>query len=201
MVHNALAMPPLPTPKSDTGPVELLYMGRIDPEKGLDVLIEALGKLPAELPYWHITIAGTGRGRTVMPLLRRARDLNLESNITWAGFVADAAPLLAKAHIGALPTRVPEAFGLAILEYMHSGTVPVVTDSGAQTEIVTDGADGAVVATGNADALADALARLIADGDERRRLAAAAVETASKRFDYSNFLNDITKIYKEATAT
>ncbi len=200
VVHNALSEPPEATPKSASGPVEMLFMGRIDPEKGLDVLIEALGKLPGDLPDWHLTVAGTGKGRTVMPLLRRARELDLDSRITWAGFVSDPSALLAKAQIGVLPTIAPEAFGLAILEYMHSGSVPVVSDSGAQPEIVTDGTDGIVVAAGDATALAAALARLVSDGDERRRMAAAAVATVSERFDYNRFFTDITEIYEEVTA-
>lgn len=200
VVHNALATPPLPAEKAAGGSVELLFIGRIDPEKGLDVLIEALAQLPAGLPDWHLTVAGTGRGRTVMPLLRRAAEAGLDGRIDWKGFVADTSPLLRAAHIGVLPTRAPEAFGLAILEYMHSGCVPVVTDSGAQPEIVTDGTDGRVVAAGSAAALADALADLITDAAGRARLAGNARATACSRFAYGDFYRKITEIYKEVTA-
>lgn len=200
VVPNALASPPPLTEKSSGAPVEILYLGRIDPEKGLDVLIDALAKLPPDLPEWQLTVAGTGTARDVMPLVRLSRQTGIDSRIDWKGFVSDPSALLASAHIGVLPTRAPEAFGLALLEYMHSGCVPVTSDSGAQPEIVTDGVDGAVFAAGDAAALADALTPLIADSALRHRLGLAAAQTARSRFNYHDFYNDITKIYRATIA-
>lgn len=71
----------------------------------------------------------------------------------------------------------------ALLEAMATGAAVVVTDAGSMLEVVTDGKDGVVVPQKNAPALADAIARLLADAGRRRELGAAAAQTVARAFD------------------
>lgn len=197
MVHNAIMVPRVPrTERAAAGaPVRMIFCGRIAPEKGIDVLLRALDKIK-HLP-WELEVCGTGRSREVMPLVRLSRGLGLEPRINWRGFEANVAARMAGADVLVLPSLVPEAFGLVILEAFSQGLPVVTTDSGAQPEIVDDGVDGLLVPKGDPDALAAALERLIADPAYRRTLAANAVAASVGTHAYSHFYNKILDIYRQ----
>jgi glycosyltransferase involved in cell wall biosynthesis len=78
-----------------------------------------------------------------------------------------------------------EAFGLVIVEAMACGTVVVVAHGGGPAELVEDGHTGLCFEPGNSTSLARALKRVLADGNLRSRLAAAAYDHARRKFDMS----------------
>lgn len=196
-VHTVLNAIPDPgrqhTDADSLAPVKILYAGRISPEKGVDTLIKALGTIKA-LP-WTAEICGTGRPRDVMPLMRLARDLGIADRIDWPGHIDNITARIAAADISVLPTRAPEAFGLAIIEAMSQGVPVVTTDNGAQPEIITDGSDGLLVAPDDPQGLAYALERLIESPTLRRGIGERARETFAGRFCYERFYNEIAAIY------
>ena len=128
-----------------------LVASRLAPEKGIDVAIEAcrIAKLP-------LVIAGDGPERAAL----RARAAGAE--VRFAGHVADAelVRLRAGASIALMPSRSAETFGLAAAEAMAAGVPVAASRVGALPELV--GEEG-LVAPGDPDALAGAMARLIAD--------------------------------------
>lgn len=179
---------------SDTlGPVKIIYVGRISPEKGPDTLIRALAEIK-EIP-WAAEICGTGRGRDVMPLMRLARELGIAGRISWPGHVSEPLRRIAGSDIVVLPTRAPEAFGLTLLEAMSQGVPVVTTDNGAQPEIITDSIEGLLVAPDNPDAMADALRQLAENPALRRDMGLRGRETFERRFGYDRFYNEIISIY------
>jgi len=198
VVPNVPAIEPASGPHTPAdGPVRLLYAGRIDPEKGLDTLLEALGKLDTA-SAWHLDICGTGLPRHVMPLMRLARDLGIDSRIDWRGFVADMAPVRAAADIAVVPSRVPESSSLAALEALSQGVPVVATDNGAQREAITHGHEGLLVPPDDPAALAAALASLVDDPDRRAAMSRAAIESYRTSHSYSTFISDILNVYETA---
>ena len=130
VVHNAITAPENVEPAAgkEAGEIRLVFAGRLAPEKGLDILIQALAKIK-DRKHLRLKIAGVGRGRDVMPLMGLARRLDVADNIEWLGPVDKIFPLMASADIGVLPSIVKEACPLAPLEFMSQG-IPVIADGG-----------------------------------------------------------------------
>ena len=165
---------------SNDSVVRLLAIGAVVPRKGFDVLIAALGAL-TDLP-WHLTIAGD-RGRDPQAAARLDADiarLNLDSRVDVLGAVPPErlGELYAGADVFTLASRF-EGYGMAFTEAIAHGLPVIGTTAGAIPETVPAGA-GVLVAPDDPAALADALRRLIADGGDRRRMAACAHQAAQK---------------------
>lgn len=194
VVPNAVKIRPVEPLDVPHGENRVVYVGRIAPEKGIDVLIKAISKLD-DIPGLRLVIAGTGRGRDVMPLMDLARRLGVDARIDWVGQVSDVAPLMASAAVGVLPSVGKEAFGLVVAEFMAQGVPVIATGHGACAEIITDGVDGLLVPPADVDALADALRRLLDDPDLRRQLGGEGARTVASRFAYDRFYQAIEDIY------
>jgi glycosyltransferase involved in cell wall biosynthesis len=144
------------------GAVRVLAVGRLAPEKGIDVLLRAARDLPIE-----VVLAGTGPEE---PRLRAIAG----PNVTFLGNVPrdELASVYADADIVAMPSR-SDPWGMVLNEAALAGK-PLVstTAAGAAWELIEDGVNGVRVPPGDEDALRGAIARLA--GDERFRLAAGA---------------------------
>lgn len=193
VIHNAVAIPPCPRANRADGPVNLIFAGRIVPEKGLGVLIEALGKL--QDTDWRLTVCGTGSGKDVMPLVARARQLGIDSRIDWKGHVDNVIDEFAQADVAIAPSIWREPFGLTILEAMSQGLPVITTDNGAQREFMKDGADGILVPPSNPTALAAAISRLVSDPALRADMGRHACDTYTARLSYDRFYKSILALY------
>ena len=161
------------------GVVRLLAVGSVVPRKGYDVLIAALAPLAA-LP-WRLTIAGD-RTRDEAAAAQLDADITshkLADRIEVLGALpADRlATLYAGADLFVLASRF-EGYGMAFAEATAHGLPVIGTTAGAIPETVPAGT-GMLVPPDDTTALADSLRRMIADGDERRRLAAGAQAAAA----------------------
>lgn len=157
----------------------VLFLSRIDPKKGLDVLLEAQALLRARQPDAVLVVAGDGAPNLVERLRRDAARLRLDQGVTWVGRLSGPAKwqALAAADVMVLPSR-SENFALAVAEAMAVGT-PVVVSAGVglAPEIAQWGA-GLVVPV-DAAKVADAVAEVLGNpgaatamGEAGRRLAA-----------------------------
>lgn len=193
-VFNSIIAPE-PAPRHDTdGTVRLLFAGRISPEKGVGVLLEAMACL-SDLPL-ELTIAGVGPAGTVMPLMSLCHRLNLDDRVTWAGHIDDIFGAIARTDIGLVPSVCVESFSLTVLEFMSQGVPVVASGAGGPSEIITDGTDSLLVPPSDKQALADAIRRLAADAALRERMGRAAKATFDTRFAYNRFYNRIMAIYE-----
>ena len=156
----------------------VVTVGRLSEEKGHDRLIEAFARIAPAHAGWQLLIAGDGPLRGALEALRDR--LGLADRVQLPGLVRDVGALLARADLYVLPSR-REVFPMALCEAMASGVPAVATEyRAAVREIVRDGVDGVVVPPDDVPALAAAMARLMDDAAERRRLGARAVEVVER---------------------
>jgi len=146
--------------KAGSAPLEgspsFVTVGRLFYQKGLDVLMEGLALAAPEMPTAHVTLVGDGPDKAA--LLAQARDLGVDSMVSFVGFQSNPLPLVAKADFFLLPSRY-EGFSNAVLEALALGTPVVVTDCpGANRDMVRPGIDGWLVPTEDPQALAATMA-------------------------------------------
>lgn len=193
VIHNAVReVPPCVPPRPHDEPV-ILYLGRIAEEKGLDILIAALGMIPDR--RWRLKVAGAGVSTEVMPIVRMARGNGVDARTEWMGHVDSTDEVLADADIVVVPTKAPEAFGLVILEAMGAGRAVIASDSGAQAELIDDGVDGVLFRSGDVGDLRDKIVTLLEDRDTRDRLAQKATSAPAEKFAYDDFFKKVEQLY------
>ena len=151
--------------------VTVCCVGRLEYQKGIDVLLEAVSLLSRRSIKAIAIIVGDGQLRT--NLAATCGSLGVKSLVTFAGFQTDVSNYLMASDIFVLPSRY-ETMSIALLEAMASGLPCIVTNVGENAQLITDGAEGFVVPPEDVEKLADALAKLIADPDLRRRMGQAA---------------------------
>lgn len=151
----------------------ILFLGRHEERKGLDVLLAALSRLDADVVCW---VAGTG------PDTARLRDrYGSDHRIEWLGRISEPDKLarLRGATLFCAPSLHGESFGIVLAEAMAAGTAVVASSLDGYRNVATDGVDAALVPPGDADALAATLRDLL--GDDRRR--AELVAAGHRRAD------------------
>lgn len=180
VIPNAVARPPGIRPRAVTRPGSgiVLGVGRLEREKGFDLLIAAFAQAARDHGGWELVIAGIGSERGALAAL--ADESGVGNRVRLIGLRADIWPLYAAADVFALPSR-HEGFPNALLEAMAAGLPVVAADCpNGPREIITDECDGLLTPAGDVDALAHALSRLIGDAGLRRRLGGAATAVAAR---------------------
>jgi glycosyltransferase involved in cell wall biosynthesis len=142
-----------------------LFMGRLEPEKRLDCLLDAWPKVRQALPDALLVVAGDGWQRPAL----RARAV---PGVRFVGVVDDPVPYLQAADCFVLPSET-EGLPNALLEAMASGLPCVATAIGGNVDALCPGVEGWLVPPGDADALGVAVVEALS-GEDRQRLAAAA---------------------------
>ncbi len=157
-------------------------VGRIDPEKGVDVLVRAMALLQGPAAGAHLVVVGTaGVGpHDFADRVRAEAEELLGERVRFVGR-SDDVPEVLKALDVLVNASVAEPFGLSVLEAQATGVAVIGTLSGGIPEFVLDGDNGILVPSGDAKAMAGALERLIADTELRGRLAEHGLASASER--------------------
>jgi glycosyltransferase involved in cell wall biosynthesis len=168
------------------GHIVLAALGRLENQKGFDILLEALPLLGKTRPdlFEKIKCVIAGSGSLEAELRRRAAPLG--DKVLFTGFRSDVRDFLAAADVFVLPSR-SEGQPLALLEAMAIGKPVLAADLPGVKEIVTDGTNGALFKSGDPAALAGRLAALLSDPAGACRMGAKATETAS-RFTLESFV-------------
>jgi starch synthase len=162
----------------------VLFAGRINAEKGLDVLLEALGELPAGSPT-ELRIAGVVEDAAYWARCRElsaaAAARNRTLAVTPLGHLpyAEIDDELARADIVAIPSQWPEPLGAVALEAMAAGAAVVASRIGGLAGTIDDGVNGILVDAGDTGAWCEAMATLLADPQRRSALSERAREVAA----------------------
>lgn len=158
--------------------VNLLYVGRLEREKGVDVLLAAMRDISWDRDerFYALDIAGDGTERYSLRSLEKEYVLD---SVRWLGRVEDVASALERAHIMVVPSR-SEGWGMAAIEAAASGLPTVMTDVGCAGEVFEHEKSALIVPAGDPKALADAIVRLGDDEQLQERLASAALEVVRR---------------------
>lgn len=175
----------------------VLYLGRLDREKGLDVLLNAAPAILARHPKTRFVLVGKGRyGAAIEQHLIAA---GLQQRVRMPGYLAGEtlALTLHSADVMVVPSRY-EPFGIVALEGMSCGLPLVVPDETGLAEIVRHQRDGLQFRAGQPDALAAAVGRLLDDPALARQLGESARAAVGERFAWSRIAADTACVYREA---
>ncbi|MDY0976362.1 glycosyltransferase family 4 protein [Massilia sp. CFBP9012] len=150
----------------------ILFLGRLDPAKGVDELLHACAVLAARHPRLRLVLGGSGDLGWVR---RRAAELGIAGRVETPGWLDAAArdAQLARAWLFCLPSHA-EGLPMSVLEAMAAGVPVVATEVGGIPEALAGGERGLLVPARDAAALAGAIGRLLDDGQLHARLACAA---------------------------
>lgn len=160
----------------------ILFLGRLDPKKGLELLLESVAALRTRHPEAALVVAGSGAPGYVAQLTARAIRLGLERDILWTGHLAGKAKwaALVDARVLVLASHA-ENFAVSVAEAMGAGTPVVISERvGIQADVRKAGAG--LVVPRSPVALAQALERILDDPGR-----AAAMGEAGRRFVASTY--------------
>lgn len=160
------------------GPKRILHISNFRPVKRVLDCIHALAKVRRHVDA-ELFLAGDGPDRS--PAEQLAQELKIDKYVRFLGKQNHMERLIPRMHALHLPSEM-EAFGLAALEAMACGVVPVATRTGGVPDLITHGQDGFMEPVGDVDAQADRLAELLSDEALLNRMASAARRTAETRF-------------------
>jgi glycosyltransferase involved in cell wall biosynthesis len=159
--------------------IRVVAAGRLHPKKGFDILIRAIGLLRARGLDVVCDIAGEGDERAALEHLITALDLGVAVSLT--GWTLDVSGFLASGDLFAFPSH-QEGFPLSLLEAMAVG-LPVVSSAiDGPVEMIVDGETGLLTPPDNPQALADALAAVIADPERARVMGEKAREAVLRDY-------------------
>lgn len=156
-------------PEIDRDKPKILFLSRVHPKKGLDLLLRAMKILRAASRSYQLLIAGPGEDRYIAELKSLAEELGVADEVQFLGMVSgvEKTSLYQTADVFVLPTH-QENFGLVLPEAMACGT-PVITTRG--TDIWRElESGGATIVDESPSQIADAVVAVTADPERRRRL-------------------------------
>ena len=164
---------------------------QLDVLKSADILANERG-----VRNFRLTIVGDGDAAYTGELKNYIKEKGLEEMVEMTGRIDNVPELLTRMDVGVVASS-HEAFGRVTVEYMLAGMAALVSDGGANTEIVDDGTTGLVYRSGDAGNLADRMEMLVKDGDLLRRLAEAGKEHAENNFSSKANSRAIGALYAE----
>ncbi|WP_219419864.1 glycosyltransferase family 4 protein [Pseudonocardia nigra] len=188
-VRHGVPLPATPARPRGEPPLVVGAVGRLTPQKGIDVLLAATARLHARGRALRVVIAGAGRDEA--ELRRRAAGLP----VTFPGFCTDVPALLRGLDVFCLPSRA-EALSLALLEAVAHG-LPCLTTAVGDTVGALDGC-ALVVGPDDVDALTAAMDRLLTDPDLRRELGRRARERAVRDFAVTRMAGEVASVWRRA---
>ena len=182
-----------PFPEYRDGKTNILFVGRVEPRKGAQYLVRAYAKLKQRHPDTRLIICG--RGPELGELRRFVRDQHV-GDVLFAGRVSetDKARFYKTADIFCAPSTGQESFGIVLLEAMAAGTAAIASDIHGYKKVIQRNVSGLLVEPKDADALCEALERLVTEPELRRRLGVNG-SIRAQEFDWSHVTDQLLAFY------
>lgn len=168
--------------------------GRLEEQKGHDVLFDALARLVAKGVDFTLAVAGEGSRRSWLE--QQALSRGLAPRVQFVGQLDDVAGLLAAADAVLLPSRW-EGLPLVLLEAMARGRPIVASAVGGVPDAIEDGVHGTLVPPGDAEALAAALEQLHRSADRAWRHGRAAAQRVRERYTWRAVVDEFEAVYDD----
>jgi len=172
----------------------ILYVGRLVPEKGANVLLGAMPRVLSSHPEAKVVVVGEGYYKE--ELMRIAGRLNISSKVYFTGYVDDwtLGSLYKCASIAVFPSLY-EPFGIVALEAMASGIPVVVSDTGGLSEIVENNVSGLKVEPNNSEALSRAISYLLDNPDFAEHLKQEAFKKVTRTYNWRAIAERTAELY------
>lgn len=181
-------------------------LSRINPRKGIDYFLDAAALVRQRCPTAHFLVVGeamTNAGGVYKKnrpyraeLQERAVQLGISDHTRFTGMRRDVPQILAASAVSVLPS-FSEGISNTLLESMAAGATVVATRVGGTPEIIEDGEHGLLVPPGDAQALADAICRLLEDPLLAARLSAQARKRVETEFSFEKVVQQTEDLYAE----
>jgi glycogen(starch) synthase len=194
---------------SERGPSarDLLYVGKLEPRKGFDTLVEAFARAHRDLPGGtRLRVAGSDtafgpRGSSFRDYVLQSLPLEVCAKIDILGWVDDdeLGHLYRRSAVVVAPSRY-ESFGLPFIEAMQYGKAVIGTTAGGIPDVVEDGVEGILVPPGDVDVLAAAMTRVLTDDRLRERFECASRARYERDFTKAAFASRAENAYRRVIA-
>jgi len=176
------------------GSETVLFLGRLDSQKGLETALTAWARVAAKRPSAQLVFAGDGPARNALET--QARGAGFGEQVRFLGTRSDPGRLLQASQLFLLPSK-SEGISNALLEAMATGVACVASRVGGNCEVLEHGVSGLLVPPGDAAALADAVVTLLEDEALRKRLGTAARIATIERYGVDRMVRRYVHLYTE----
>jgi glycosyltransferase involved in cell wall biosynthesis len=202
VLHNALVTESyghqmLDTPRrliDPRGAVRLLNVGRLSPEKGQALLLQAVARLLPDYPGLVVWFAGTGPLRG--DLEAEAQRVGLDARVRFLGYVADMPTLYADVDL-VVQSSLTEGLPNVMLEVAYLGVPVVATDVGGTAEVIEHGVSGWLVRPGSVQALEDGLRAFLREPAVHVAMAARGRQRIESEFEFGHRTERQMRLYEE----
>ena len=208
LIPNAIALPteeelcPCPGLINSLGWPQSSYMlitvGRLEPVKGLSVLIESLAQVVMSEPRVRLLIVGEGRSQ--IQLQQQVIELGLQKHVVFAGFRKDIKNLLVTADLFCMPS-LSEGLPYALLEACTCKVPVLATSVGGMADFLEDQVSALLVPANDSASLAQNILMLMHDSEFSLRLAEAAYQKVAVEMSLPSMIDQTLMIYNERNET
>jgi len=194
--HCGIARSTVPAEPAKLRPQRVAYVGRLEPYKRVDVMLQAMAQLADRFPNTEIVVIGRGSDRERLEGV--ARELKLDARTRFTGFVTDAErdALLAGTRVCVCPSE-KEGWGLTVIEANGVGTPVVATDAPGLRDSVRHGETGFLAPFADVAAFAARIAEILDDDTLSLRMQQAAYEW-SQSFDWDRSADEMAECLERA---
>lgn len=175
----------------------VLYVGRLSPRKGPDLLIQAVNELSASGTPVELAIAGdafVGLEWFEQELHAEAMNSSVENSVQFTGFVPDIWPLLAQSDVLVVPSRLDESFGNTAVEGILAGRPVVVSNTSGLCEAASGYGSAIYVEPGDSGAIADALRQIYENWEDFSTQAAIDAVVAEEKHSLATYRRKLAEI-------
>jgi GalNAc-alpha-(1->4)-GalNAc-alpha-(1->3)-diNAcBac-PP-undecaprenol alpha-1,4-N-acetyl-D-galactosaminyltransferase len=164
----------------------IVTVGRLIPEKGHEDLLKAFNLIANRFPDISLLIVGEGPERAALE--KSIAELKMGGRVCLTGLLSHLGPIIGKADCFVFPSR-REGFGMALVEAMNCGAPCISFDCpSGPGEIIQASVNGILVPPGDIEGLAGAMAKLLDDPEERRRIGRNATKSIKERFSVDRIM-------------
>jgi glycosyltransferase involved in cell wall biosynthesis len=187
-----------PIAKKQLNSGKIIFIGKLNPMKGVHILIECFALLRAEHLDIKLEIIGDGPDRK--KLENMTKTLEISKAVCFYGEIKDVKKHLQEADLFVLPS-FSEGLPNVILEAMSSGLPVIATRTGGIPDIIEDGSNGILVEPRNSDQLYKAISRILTNEKLAEQLSLKARETIESRFSIDHIARQYIKLYNKLTSS
>ncbi|MEW8956836.1 glycosyltransferase, partial [Clostridium sp.] len=155
---------------------DIISIGRLDKNKNISLLIDAVYRLKDKLPNVKVNILGDGEERK--ELERKVKEFNLEDNVKFKGYINNPYPYIKNSKVLSVTSYV-EGFPTVIVEAMSLGCTFVSTDIGGAEELSDNGTCGIIIKRDSKE-LSEKLYEILTDDKMREKMKLSSIKNASK---------------------